>query len=276
MIYICVCRYRLVRHKWKLKIVDSIEIQADIHPSYNSKKNEEIALVLHAENLNREHNSVHTEISLINVGMFSKCWSFSNELVTPKYVNLQSQESANILVKASRISEEKSRYSNINFNFDKSFENYLSSAVKAFAKQSELYHINLFDDNALVGNSNSDGIIFVQWQASMKGKNTRVINGQSQLTFVAYKKEEISDIDDFGSLLNDPASILENSIKKDKNNQFVASDETKVTCTLLYPPVIQHDFCREKLCVVPVNLLIHSVLSDATLTATINTLGTPR
>lgn len=266
----------MVRHKWKLKIVESIEIQASIHPSYNSKKNEEIAFVLHAENLNREHNSIMTEISLINVGMFSKYWSFSNELVTPKYIKLQSQESANILLKACRISEDKSQFSNINFNFDKSFENYLSSVVKAFAKQSENYQINLFDDNAFIAKTNSDGIIFVQWQALMKGKNARVINGQTQITFIVYKKEESQEIDDFGSLLSDPASILEYSINKDKYSKLVASDETKVSCTLLYPPVIQHDFCKQKLCVVPVNLLIHSLVSDATLTTTINTLGTPR
>jgi tetratricopeptide (TPR) repeat protein len=267
-------RYRLVRHKWTLNVQESVKVEASVQESFNSKEVEEIALVLKTSNLNKLHSSTLTEISLLNVGMLSKYWSFTENIVTPKYINLHSQESAHILLKARRINETKSVYSNIYLNRERSTRQQLNSACLAFAKKTEYCRVNLFDDVESSGrDDNVDGIVFVQWQAAVNDALNRVVDGQTQICVKVHKtNEEQSDLDEFAAL-SDPATLLEVSLNKEKHDENETSFEAKVTCTLIYPAMVEHNFQREKFCVVPVTLLLHSIVNDADLNVIINTLG---
>ncbi|EFA11313.1 trafficking protein particle complex subunit 8 [Tribolium castaneum] len=264
-------RYRLVRHKWNLSVQESIKVDVTVQESFNAKQVEEIAVVLKASNLNKLHSSTLTEISLLNVGMLSKFWSFIENVVTPKYINLHSQESAHILLKARRLNEKKSVYSNIYLNHERSMRQHLSSAYIAFAKKTEHCQVNLFNEFES-SPEGKDGIVFVQWQALVNDPQKRVVDGQTQIRIKVHKtSDDQSDVDEFAAL-SDPATLLEVSLNKDKQSEN-RTQQTKVTCTLIYPAIVEHNFQKEKFCVVPVTLLLHSVVTDADLSVIVNTLG---
>jgi hypothetical protein len=137
--------------------------------------------------------------------------------------------------------------------------------------------VNLFDDVESSGrDDNVDGIVFVQWQAAVNDALNRVVDGQTQICVKVHKtNEEQSDLDEFAAL-SDPATLLEVSLNKEKHDENETSFEAKVTCTLIYPAMVEHNFQREKFCVVPVTLLLHSIVNDADLNVIINTLGAAR
>lgn len=265
----------MVRHKWNLSVQESIKVDVTVQESFNSKTVEEIAIVLKASNLNKLHSSTLTEINLLNVGMLSKFWRFIENIVTPKYINLNSQESAYILLKARRINEKKSMYSNIYLNHERSMRQHLNSAYIAFAKKTDHCQMNLFSEFEPI-QEKKDGIVFVQWQALVNDPQKRIVDGQTQICIKAHKtNEDQADVDEFAALA-DPATLLEVSLNKDKQEENQASLETKVTCTLIYPAIVEHDFQKEKFCVVPVTLLLHSIVNDADLNVMVNTLGAAR
>ena len=244
--------------------------------SFSCKQVEEVALVLKTSNLNKFYNSVLTEISLLNVGMLSKFWTFTENIVTPKYINLHSQESAHILLKAKRTNQKKSTYSNIYLNHERSTRQSLHSAYLAFAKKHEHSPLNLFDEGDPKGDENADGAVFVQWQALVNDPQKRVVDGQTQISFTVHKTNETPiDVDEFAAL-SDPATLLEVSLNKDKRSESQTGHETKVTCTLIYPAVVEHNFRKEKFCIVPVKLLLHNIENSADLNVIINTLGSTR
>lgn len=225
-------------------------------------------MVLKVTNLNKVHSSTQTEISILNVGLLSKCWSFTENIATPKFIKLFSQESAHVLLKTKRIQKKASKYTNILLTNEEIRKNF-TTAYLNFAKKTEQCPLNIFNESEQELSDHPDGIVLVQWQASVSNSKNRLVNGQSQVSIQKQKDEQL-EIYEFA----DPANLLEISLNK--NTSENEKTETNVTYNLIYPAVVEHNFSRDKLCVVPVTLLLHSVISDKTVSVIINTLNVTR
>ncbi|KAG5890112.1 hypothetical protein JTB14_005243 [Gonioctena quinquepunctata] len=263
-------RYRLVRHSWNLTVQDSISVDISSQSSHNSRTVEELALAMKITNLNKVHNSVITEVMLLNVGMLSKRWIFTKDIVTPQYINLHSQESAHILLKAKRALQETSKYSTIPLNIDKKSIQSLTNTYLSFAKKSERPSLTMFDDfETYKFKENKDGVLLMQWQALvMEGNQKRVVHGQTQVPIKIIRKDHLAlRIEKY--LSSDP--IIDINDKPVSEEDSTQNAQNQVAYNLVYPPVVKHDFNNVKLCTVPVRILLHSIVDKTALSVTVNT-----
>ncbi|KAJ8941445.1 hypothetical protein NQ318_016077 [Aromia moschata] len=233
-------RYRLVRHSWNLTVQESLAIDISTQASHNSKSIEELALAMKITNLNKVHNSVLTEVMLLNVGLLSKNWSLTKDIVTPKYINLHSQESAHILLKAKRAVKDFSEYSSVPLNSDKKSIQSLTNTYLAFAKKAEKPLLNVFDDLDCINfKENKDGILLIQWQAlviDITGR--RIVNGQCHIPIEINRKEE--DILQLERILSDTIIDLNDKTVTEEEHAEIA--QKQVSYNLVYPPVVKHNF----------------------------------
>lgn len=261
-------RYRLVRHSWNLTVQESISVDVSLQESHNATKVEELVMAIKATNLNKVHSSISTEITLLNVGVLSKYWKLSKNIVTPKYINLNTQESAHILLKSRRVEQNKSVFSLISlFNSDRKHIQHLNVACLSFAVKAEQYYYNILSDQ---GNSDKDifkeGLLFLQWQASVTDANSKkIVYGQNLLPLEVnrYNSNQITkEVDAVVVNINDKGT--------EKSEQYEKMLQKQVVYNLQYKSNITHDFNKNKLCIIPVELILHSVTEDE-VDVTINT-----
>lgn len=230
--------------------------------SYNSSTTEDLALALKTTNLNKIHNVISTEITLLNIALLSNNWILTKDIVTPKYINLNSQESAHILCKARRKVHKDSQYSSIPLSSDKVALSHLSTAFQTFAKKSHSPLLNAFDLNC--ENKKRDGTLILEWKALVcDASNRRIVNGHSCVPIQVYRKEQPLD-----KLISDTVIDLNSPIGNEDGN--LENGQNQVTYNLLYPSVVKHNFQEISSCVVPVTLVVHSTVEDS-ISVTINT-----
>ncbi|XP_066254836.1 trafficking protein particle complex subunit 8 [Euwallacea similis] len=257
-------RYRLIRHIWNLKIQDSISVEISTQNSYNSRVAEDLALALKTTNLNKIHNSMSTEITLLNIAFLSSNWILTQDIVTPKYIILNSQESAHILFKARRkVGEDNNKYSSISLSSEKMPMPHLTTAFQTFAKKNHIPLLNSFNLN--VDYKKRDGTLVLEWRALIcDASNKRMVYGHTCVPIEITREEEPLD-----KLISDSVIDLNSSV----GNVEELSDNTQnqVTYNVLHPSIIRHNFRENKGCIVPVTLVLHSDVEDV-VTVTINTL----
>ncbi|KAJ8926890.1 hypothetical protein NQ314_020741 [Rhamnusium bicolor] len=266
---ISIPRYRLIRHSWNLTVQESVAVDVSSQASHNSKMVEELALAMKITNLNKVHNSVLTEVMLLNVGLLSKNWSLTKDIVTPKYINLHSQESAHILLKAKRAVKSASEYSSIPLNSDKKSIQSLTNTYLAFAKKAESPLLNIFDDFDCVNyKENKDGILLLQWKALViDANNKRVVNGQCHIPIEVNRKEE--DVLQLERILSD--TVIDINDKTVMEEERIEIAQKQVSYNLVCPSIVQHNFAKQKLCIVPIKLLLHSIIDNKDLSVVVNT-----
>lgn len=257
-----------MRQSWNLSVRESIEIKISTLDSGNSKSVEEISIGVKATNLNKTYDTVLTELALTNISLLSKQWMFIENIVTPQDIILHSQEAAHILLRTRRRILERSEYSSIPLKHEiTTIANQL--AYLAFAKKSEQRSINIFDDAEFENfKENKNGILLIQWHALIKDtKSTRNASGQS---FVPIKFERIKKhpLELEFPLVELPISLEDND-KKEK--QHIEELKTQVTYNVICPAVVNHNFEKSNLCVVSVELLIHSVIDEENVQVTVKT-----
>nr|XP_023020027.1 trafficking protein particle complex subunit 8 [Leptinotarsa decemlineata] len=259
-------RYRLVRHNWNLMVQESLIVDVSSETSHNSKTVEELSLAIKITNLNKVHYSVITEVMLLSVGLLSKYWTLTKDIVTPKYINLHSQESAHILLKAKRVVRNVSEYSSIPLNADKKSMNSLLNTYLAFAKKNEKPSLTMFDDfESYKFKENKDGILLVQWQAHVvEGAKRRIVYGQTQVP-IEINRKNILQIDRYLG-----ETFIDISDKTPSEESSKQSADNQVSYNLVYPPIVQHDFENSKLCIVPIKILLHSIVDTKTLSVVVN------
>ncbi|XP_030756187.1 trafficking protein particle complex subunit 8 [Sitophilus oryzae] len=257
-------KYRLIRHSWNLSVQESISIDVSPQTSYNSISEEELALALKATNLNNIHNSISTEITLLKVCLLSNKWFLTKDMVTPKYINLNSQESAHILIKAKRRVCKDSQYSFIPLHTDKISAPHLSTALLSFARKTDKALLNVFEVNHDVRKL-KDCTLVLEWKALVcDASNRRVINGQTCVPIKVYRNEQIQ----FEKLISDSLIELSSSVENTDKKEF---SQNQVFYNLLHTPLVKHNFTRTKTCVVPVTLVLHSLVSHV-IEVTVNTI----
>lgn len=261
----------MIRHSWNLTVQDSISVDTTTQTSHNAKNVEELALAMKITNLNKAHSPITTEVTLLSVVLLSKNWTLTKDIVTPKYINLHIQESAHILLKAKRSVRNTSEYSVIPLHSDTNFVNNVKNSYLALAKSYEKPTLNVFTDDleTFVFKENKDGILLLQWQALVNdGNKSKTVTGQCHSAVQIRRFSE--DILDMERLLSDPVIDLNEKSGLPEDNS--ESHENQVSYNIICPPVLEHNFVKESLCVVPVKLLLHSVVDDSSLSVVVNTI----
>lgn len=257
----------MIRHTWNLKVEDSISLDTSVQTSHNAKNVEELAFAIKITNLNKPHSTVTTEVTLLSVGLLSKNWTLKKDIVTPKYVSLNTQESAHILLKAKRSMKTLSEYSVIPLHGDTNFVNNLKNTYLALARSYEKPSLNIFEDDVetFVFKENKDGILILQWQVLVNDDNkSKTVTGQCHAPVNVRRFNE--DVLDMERLISDP--VIDINANEDTSEE----EGNQVSYNIICPPILRHNFQKETVCVVPVKLLLHSIVDDARLSVIINTL----
>ncbi|CAG9759362.1 unnamed protein product [Ceutorhynchus assimilis] len=247
-------RYRLIRHSWNLSVQESISVEVSTQTSYNSSVAENLALALKTTNLNRIHNTISTEITLLNIALVSNNWILTKDIVTPKYINLNSQESAHILIKAKRKVHQDNQYSSIPLSSDKAELPHLPTALRVFARKSHETLLNSFQNNFKY--KTRDGTLILEWKALVSdGSERRIVHGQTCVPVEIIRGEQQLD-----ALISDTVIDLNSSLTEE--DRSIENAKKQVTYNLLYPPVVTHNFKNRSTCVVPVTLVLHSIIEN--------------
>ncbi|KAJ8923650.1 hypothetical protein NQ315_010230 [Exocentrus adspersus] len=265
-------KYRLVRHCWNLTVHESLSIEVTSQAGHKAKEVEELDLVLKIINLNKVHSSVLTEITLLNIGLLSKYWTVSKDIAMPKYINLHSQESAHILLKARRGVKGSSEYSSMSLNSDKKSYKTLQNIFIAFGRKAEGPQLNIFNETEDFNyKENKDGILMLQWRALVIDTNSRrVVHGQCVIPMEVNRTEE--DVLQLDRILSD--SVIDINEKNSLEEERSQVAQNQVSYNLVYPPVVTHNFQKGRVCVIPVKLLLHSVIDTVDLKVVVNTCET--
>uniref|UniRef100_A0A6P7FSR0 Trafficking protein particle complex subunit 8 n=1 Tax=Diabrotica virgifera virgifera TaxID=50390 RepID=A0A6P7FSR0_DIAVI len=262
-------KYRLVRNSWDLLVQESLLIDVSTQASHNSKSVEELVLAMKITNLNKTYSPIMTEIKLLNVGLLSKYWTLTKEVVRTKYIVLNSQESAHILLKAKRSVHEWSKYSNVPLTQDQELIQSLSTSFIKFARKFEKPCLTMYDDyESFKFKENKDGMLLVQWQAMVSDGNTnRVANGQTSVPIEINRRDE--DVIQMERILSDTfIHVCDKTILEEEKAQ---NTQKQVSYNLVYPAFVSHNFLEKGICLVPVKILLHSIVDNKILDVFVNT-----
>lgn len=256
-------RYRLIRHSWNLSVHESLSVEISTQTSYNSKEAEDLALALKTTNLNKIHHSLRTEITLLNIAFLSDNWILTSDIVTPKYISLNSQESAHILFKCRRtVDGQENKYTSILLSSDQLGVPQLSSAFRTFARKSHLALLNAF--NLSHETKKRDGTLILEWKGTLwDAVSRRSVYGHTCVPIEITMEDERLD-----RLISDTIIDLNTSI----NNEGQSEDNARyqVTFNILHPSIVKHDFKKASCCVIPVTLVLHNIVEDL-VTVNVNT-----
>lgn len=262
--------------------------------------------------MNKIHSTIPTIITLLNIGVLSKYWTLIEKNLVPaassECINLYSQESTHILLKAKRNKQHQRNYSSVILNTDTitgnkqmkkqqqltmSLKSKVNHAFVAFAVKMRSNNDNFlitqstsdnFDNNTATNNNSiigddGDGVLLLQWQALVNDSDRkRLVNGQSHIP-ISIQRFNNSD----NSLDSDVSLIMQNTLfsifNNDNDNDKIVQNNNdlminnKIMYNFVHPAMIEHNFTKNRLCIVNVTLLIHSVVRDVTLNVIVNTLG---
>ncbi|KAH1023667.1 hypothetical protein HUJ04_012829 [Dendroctonus ponderosae] len=257
-------KYRLIRHTWNLSVQESITVDISTQNSYTSTTAEDLALALKTTNLNQIHNSISTEITLLNIALLSNNWVLTQDIVTPKYINLKAQESAHILIKARRKVSKSCKQTNLSLNSEKTTLPHLSTAFQAFARKSHVPELNIFELNS--ENDKREGTLILEWRALVcDASNRRIVYGHTCVPIEINRKEHHLE-----TLISE--SIIDLNSLTTHESDYLYTSQNLVTYNLFYSAVVRHNFKKKVSCVVPITLVIHSV-ADKKITITISTIA---
>lgn len=267
-------RYRLVRHVWKMSVQESIGIEVIQQRSATSTKTGKLALSLKVTNLNKVFNTILTQISLLKVALLSSYWFLLNEILVPKKLTLNSQETVYNVIKFKRKIQKEALYSELPLQVEYCLPEQAGLAFLDFAERNNQFKINIFEEiDSTVEQTwkKSEGILIVQWQANVVDAGSkRVAIGQSQIAMEVFK-DEIDEKSDYDSnFFCDDSNMIDSDSKEDLE---LEKYQKQVTYNLLHPANICHNFQQKKMCIVPVKLMLHSVVEDSNLLITVITLG---
>uniref|UniRef100_A0A1B6D9P4 Trafficking protein particle complex subunit 8 n=1 Tax=Clastoptera arizonana TaxID=38151 RepID=A0A1B6D9P4_9HEMI len=271
--------YRLVRHSWPLSVYESLQVTATATRSSSISSYEELLnLKIQVQNINQLNDPVVSEISILCLSLYSTHWELSSHAYFPPNTKLQAQELAHLMVQALRKDRLQPHLSCI--ALDKDFQ---LSPSQDFLSSTVTNVMNSTTDSVI---SNLQAALMLQatfivmWKGHIiedKNKTKRIAFGQHHL-----KLEKIGESTSWPPLtMNNPIPITlasslkifgDTSINEDvqTNNLFLKQQLliVKINCKL----TLTHDFAVERLCIVPVDLVVQNC-SDCDLIAKVETMG---
>lgn len=242
---------------------ESLSVEISTQTSYNSKEAEDLALALKTTNLNKIHHSLTTEITLLNIAFLSDNWILTSDIVTPKYISLNSQESAHILFKCRRtVDGQENKYTSILLSSDQLGVPQLGSAFRTFARKNHLALLNAF--NLSHETKKRDGTLILEWRGTLwDAVSRRSVYGHTCVPIEITMEDERLD-----RLISDTIIDLNTSVNNEGQTENNA--RYQVTFNILHPSIVKHDFKKASCCVVPVTLVLHNIVEDL-VTVNVNT-----
>lgn len=239
------------------------------HSSVSSSV-EQLAVTVKVTNLNKVHNTIITEVSPLKAGIYSCQWCLVDSVLTPKDVCLSSQETVHFVLKCKRKVQEKDSYSQVSLFKDNRAPNTDKAYLSFIEISNRQQTLNDLENEQKF--TKPEGTLMLIWQAVVldAGKK-RMAYGQSLLSIQRNIKEQFKQKDHSEVVFLDEMTVEPQSITA--NNRLT---EKAIFFNLKHPGVVRHNFKKVKVCIVHLQLLLHSITDTENLCVTVNTIGTSR
>lgn len=196
-------------------------------------------------------------------------------------MKLQSQESVHLLLKANRCinSSQNLNYSEVLTSHNMKINKEMKEPFMNFAQRSMCFEMNGFESTPKTKEeylNNVEVLLVLGWQALVTDSagNKRSVSGQHYIPVKKLPKlQNNSKEPTINSFSSASSGSDQSALLAGMPNLSIL--QKQVVYCLKHPPVLTHDFANSKLCVVPVQLVLHSS-ADTELVIKVNTLGTSR
>lgn len=263
-----------MRHSWQLSVQESVSVESVYQQSLNSKAVEQVIFSIKVTNLNKIHHTVLTEVSLLKVALLSTKWLLLNETIAPTDTVLHSQETVHLMLKGKRSLEKKEmQYSEHIFDPKQALCDDTSRAYLDFAEKSiEIGTTTMNDVQTFKDQLSNTGVLLLVWQAHVVDAGSKKIVAGQNLVNIPRHTQNMQEID-----CNKPVVFAEEVQQlKANNGDALAVLQRQIIYNLKHPSVLYHSFHKARLCIISVQLLLHSVASTHSVAVTVNTLGSNR
>lgn len=277
LITTCSFRYRVIKHMWDFKVYDSLTVTALPQQSFNEAKEEEMVISLNIVNSNKFHYAILTSFCIFRVALLSSFWELSPNFISTDEIVLEPEMFTHVVLRAKRrtcITPRTSRYDQVSL-VTQTQRQQPGEVYLDFTKRKSECRVNIFEET-VPKTSIQEGVLVVQWEAAISSNptNKRYAVGQSHIVLEkpVGEDERLSDYEG-NVVLYDPGHSVEIPSSKVKKEGSLQVLQKQIAYNVLFPGKIEHNFSRNKICVVPVTLLLHNV-TDNSVIVTVNTLGT--
>lgn len=246
---------------------DSLTITASPQQSFNETAEEEMVISLKILNSNMFHHTILTSFCIFEVALLSSSWKLSREIVAKDKIILEPEMFTYVILKAKRTVSSKREYCKVPL-VSQARRQQPGEAHLDFARRKSEFRVNIFDDTP-TRPDNQEGVLVVQWETVVSSNPTtkRYAAGQSH---VALERPVGAD-----DALSDREVEAELYDSRPKEVGDLRRLEKQIVYNLSFPVRVEHNFAGSKVCVVPVQLLLHNVTGSLAM-VTVNTLGTNR
>ncbi|KAJ1524202.1 hypothetical protein ONE63_010723 [Megalurothrips usitatus] len=288
-------KYRLVRHYWPITVLESVQFSAEASRSQALNAQEMLNINTRITNTNKVQDLLLTKVSLLQVSLASRLWVLGNLPINLPQQDtvLSSQESVQFLLRASRCSQgDDTTFS------DKALSMAMTEPVEPCANRPYRDFLQRIPDWGSSSANSADKssvteaaltinvTLVLKWKAAVmdSGGAVRSAFGQTHLTLTRLNKRVAcppltqSSVEKgsvvlrvFGPDRNVPS---ESDIIASKGALSLETMQQLVTYSLKHPAHISHDFNRQRLCIVDVQLILHNCC-DSSIVAKVSLANLP-
>lgn len=282
-------RYRVIRHTWHLTVMDSIHTSAITRRSArNHDHSPTLNLAVHIKNTNQVHDPTINDIQLTHIALLCRSWSLLESEALPTEGRIQPQEMIHFLLKLRRKREVEEELSQVvlgeggelgvlNFLQRRNLE-----AMDAPPK------VVVEDDEPLSATLKLDATLVLGWKARLReGENVlRHASGQHHIDIYALNRpynhpgEVRKDRLEFSGplrIFGPDVNVAERKLVESRKEEFsgVQCGKNVISYCLSHSKSTCHDFGRNRLCVLPVLLVLQNN-SQRSVDVRLDTVGTSR
>lgn len=262
---------------WDFKVYDSLTVTAVPQQSFNEAKEEEMVISVNIVNSNKFHYAILTSFYIFEVALLSTSWELSPNFIAADKIVLQPEMFTHVVLKAKRRASTTTRTSHYNQVplVSQTRRQQPGQVHLDFTKRKSECRVNIFEET-VPKTSIQEGVLVVQWEAAVSSNptNKRYAVGQSYVVLEKPVGEDDRLSDYEGNVvLYDPGHSVEMPSSRLKEEGSLQVLQKQMAYNILFPGKIEHNFSENKICVVPVTLLLHNV-TDTHVIVTVNTLGT--
>lgn len=283
----CQPKYRLVRHLWPLNVLESVQFCAEASRSQALNAEEVINLNTRITNSNKVQDLLLTKVTLLQVSLASRSWTLSNIPVplSQQDVVLSSQESIQFLLRAvQRQQQNGTSFSDVKLSTlnAESVEPCANRPYRDFLQRLPDWGLSVLspaDKSSVTEAALTICITLVlKWKAAVmnSGGAVRSAYGQTHLSLTRLNKRVscpplIPSVIDkgpavlriFGPDRNVPS---ETDLIASKGALSFETMQQLVTYSLKHTPNVSHDFSRQRLCIVEVQLILYNCCDSSLFT----------
>ncbi|XP_066587305.1 trafficking protein particle complex subunit 8 [Prorops nasuta] len=296
-------KYRLCRHTWQFKVLDSVQISAiasksglfqDDSPTLN--------LIVRVKNKNDAHDRLKHSLTLTKISLQSNMWSIFSSSVSSSDIKINPQEVFHLMLKLRQKESEESEFSELSL-IERDTET-LSVTDTPYINFIQRRHMSRLDENEnnyeMQQSSNLKDLeqnplltamaikstLILQWRSIILDDKiiVREAVGQHHLdieylnkTYTSSEEVLIRPIEHSSGLkiFGPDRTVVSDVTYKKTTDPFLELEFQKnaISFSLNHMRETTHDFNKNRLCIVPVTMCIQNHL-QLEITVKINTAGT--